>query len=121
MHHVLITEYRVLPGKMQDLFQGVQHWEREARERPDAPETHSVLCGADDPSRVMIVTQFSDRDKAISFFEAGMLYVMPSYRPCRLSMIRIWFGASFISWTSSLRLPRRSPCICRVMAARRLP
>jgi hypothetical protein len=73
MHHVVITEYRVLPGKMEDFFQNVRHWERETRGREDAPEAHTVLCGEDDPARVVIVTQFADRDKADSFAAAGFL------------------------------------------------
>ena len=38
-------------------------------------------------------------------FAAGMLAVMGPYRPCRLSMSRIWLEASFISCTLSSRLP----------------
>ncbi len=66
-------EVRVTPGKMQQFTNAVQQWERMSLERPDGPEYHAVLVDADDPARVMVLSQFAGEEEARAFDATGML------------------------------------------------
>ena len=73
MRYVQLMECRVKPGMMTDFVRAVQGWEAAALDRDDAPDYHAVLLREDDPAHAVILTQFTDRNKAESFAAGGEL------------------------------------------------
>lgn len=72
MRYVDSIEFRLSPGRMEAFTRAVQQWERIALADPDGPEHHSVLVDESEPERVVILTQFADREHA-ERFDAGSL------------------------------------------------
>ncbi|MEE8330303.1 MAG: antibiotic biosynthesis monooxygenase [Acidimicrobiia bacterium] len=73
MHQLFVTTCQVQPGRMQELFTDVQNWEHAAMESADAPEYHAVYIRQTDPSHVLVITQFDDKERADAFVAAGHL------------------------------------------------
>ena len=71
MAYLVITECRIDQTRMQEFTAQVQKWEQDALKDDDAPNWHAVYLAADDPTRVVIVTQFESRDKAGRFEAKG--------------------------------------------------
>ncbi len=73
MAYLLITECRVDQSRMQQFTSHVQQWEQDALKGDDSPNWHAVYLASDDPSRVVIVTQFESREHAEEFEAKGNL------------------------------------------------
>ncbi len=72
MHYMTVTECRVSLGRMQDFVSQVQQWEQDAWASSQAPEFHGVYLQEADPSRVLLVTQFTSREAAEAFAASGL-------------------------------------------------
>lgn len=57
---------------MQEFVAQVQQWEQDARSSEHAPEFHGVYLQESDPSRVLVITQFTSKDAAAAFAETGL-------------------------------------------------
>lgn len=68
-----MIEATVDPGRMEDFIRTVQMWERDALAHPDGPEHHTVLIDGEDPSQVVLISQFEDEDKWRRFKGAELL------------------------------------------------
>jgi hypothetical protein len=73
MGYVMVTECRVPMERMQLFTQLVQQWEQDVLDTEDAPELHAVYLREEDPSQVLIVTQFASRDEAERFAASGRM------------------------------------------------
>jgi len=67
MRYLIVTECNVGQGRMQEFTTEVQKWEQDAMNSEHAPELHAVYLRSEDPSRVLIVTQFPSREEAEGF------------------------------------------------------
>jgi len=72
MHHMTVTECRIPLGRMQDFVAQLQQWEHDARESEAGPEFHGVYLLETDPSRALVITQFTSREAAEAFNASGM-------------------------------------------------
>ena len=72
MHYLTVIECRVTMGRMQDFIAQVQHWEQDALATDDPPEFHGVYLHEADPSRILVVTQFTTRESAEAFAASGL-------------------------------------------------
>ena len=73
MHHQLVTQCKVLPGKMQEFVTTVQKWEHQAMAHADAPKAQTVLVCSDAPASVIVITEFADRPTAERFVASGLM------------------------------------------------
>ncbi len=72
MRYVHVAEFEIDRARMQDFATAVQQWERLALPHPDGPEHHSVLVDADEPTRVLVLTQFPDEDHVRRFADSKL-------------------------------------------------
>jgi quinol monooxygenase YgiN len=63
VRYIHVIEATVDPGRMEDFIRTVQIWERDALAHPDGPEHHTVLIDDQDPSQVVLISQFEDEDR----------------------------------------------------------
>jgi quinol monooxygenase YgiN len=68
-----VIEATVDPGRMEDFIRTVQIWERDALAHPDGPEHHTVLIDSDEPSQVVLISQFEDEERWRRFSNAELL------------------------------------------------
>ena len=73
MRYLTITECVVPMGMRQEFVGAVQRWERAAADAEGIPEIHAVYLDADDPAKVLIVTQFGSRQEADKFVATGLM------------------------------------------------
>ena len=71
MAYLVITSCRIDQTRMQEFTAQVQKWEQDALQDEDAPNWHAVYLAADDPTTILIVTQFDSRDEAMRFEAKG--------------------------------------------------
>ena len=57
----------------QEFVGAVQRWEEKAGAIDGAPDVHAVYLDSNDPGKVLIVTQFSSKEDAERFNEAGLM------------------------------------------------
>ncbi len=72
MRYVHVAEFQIDPTRMRDFTTAVQQWERLALGHPDGPDHHSVLVDADEPTRVLVLTQFPDEDHVRRFADSDL-------------------------------------------------
>ena len=73
MRCIHVIEATVDPGRMEDFIRTVQIWERDALAHPDGPEHHTVLIDSDEPSQVVLISQFEDEERWRRFSGAELL------------------------------------------------
>lgn len=67
MRYLIVTECKVGQGRMQEFTTEVQKWEQDAMTSDHAPDLHAVYLRSEDPSSVLVVTQFPSREAAEAF------------------------------------------------------
>ncbi len=73
MRYLTITECEVPMGMRQEFVGAVQRWEKDAADAEGVPDIHAVYLHADDPAKVLIVTQFGSREEAAKFEATGLM------------------------------------------------
>ncbi len=73
MHFLTVTECRVPLGRMQEFATMIQQWEQDALASPDGPEFHGVYLQSSDPTRVLVITQYTSREAANRFVATGLV------------------------------------------------
>lgn len=58
---------------MPQFVNAVQQWERAAMAHEHAPLHHAVLVHPENPSNVLIITEFADRETSEAFAASGLL------------------------------------------------
>ena len=73
MRHFEVTRCKVADGAMTQFVNAVQQWERAALAHENAPLHHAVLVDPEEPSEVLIITEFADREASEAFAASGLL------------------------------------------------
>lgn len=72
MRYVHVAEFEIDRARMRDFATAVQQWERLALGHTDGPDHHAVLVDTDEPTRVLVLTQFPDEEHARRFAESDL-------------------------------------------------
>ena len=73
MAYLLMIDCQVEHGRMQEFTSHVQQWEQDALQDEDAPNWHAVYLAANDPARVVVITEFESRERAARFEDRGLI------------------------------------------------
>jgi hypothetical protein len=72
MRYLQVVEAQVVQGKMHEFTAAVQQWQRAVLAHEDGPTHQSVLVDTNQPSRVLLLTEFRDEGHARRFTAAGL-------------------------------------------------
>lgn len=72
MRHMTILECSVPMGNMKEFVAEIQRAEDDARASGSGPEFHGMYVLDADPSRVLVLSQFSSRAAAVDFSTTGL-------------------------------------------------